>query len=517
MKKLSLLLCISCVSFHAGTTIAMMEHLNKALRSTYQKYFKRTPAPYTFYAPRDSYSYFSPHFNMYHYVGMDYTNKPVITATMIKNNLENGIRGFKFKISRSINLVAYVGNTDSTGEDLRVLIKDIAAFAEKNNEIIVIHIINTAKYQNIITENIKDFTDINLLFTPSDRLKDIDKNAAKNRIVSAAKKDAITIWPRLTWNYANKKLVMITCDSPEDSKYCWSYDKYFTDNLSDSKKLIETTVDSVSAAMPVAANDQPTIFYSDVLKAEFITGLGTITALAALMIYNYLTEPRIHTHTVWEKPPTDNQNGWDYYKNTDAIPKEDSGLFLKAYQRAIELAESSYSPLQVKALAMTKVTREQIKDLIVLGESSQSSSPVHKVFFELLGQYFNTPYVYVKTIVTPPSWYTKLIGSFIASMATSLTALGVYSIGLTKSAFTVVRKETIPADMAVTGVFLSKPLTQADIKTIRDKNSIFNAVSQLNRDDYTMINNLQRSFLMKIAHHGRRVTSPITNRLRKKR
>jgi len=513
MKKLSLFLCISCVSFHASTTIAMMEHLNKALRSTYQKYFKRTPAPYTFYAPRDSYSYFSPHFNMYHYVGMDYTNKPVITATMIKNDLENGIRGFKFKISRSINLVAYVGNTDSTGEDLRVLIKDIAAFAEKNNEIIVIHIINTAKYQNIITENIKDFTDINLLFTPSDRLKGIDKNAAKNRIVSAAKKDAITIWPRLTWNYANKKLVMITCDSPEDSKYCWSYDKYFTDNLSDSKKLIETTVDSVSAAMPVAANDQPTIFYSDVLKAELITGLGTITALAALMIYNYLTEPRIHTHTVWEKPPTDNQNGWDYYKNTDAIPKEDSGLFLKAYQRAADM----YSPLaqREKIWAMKSVTQEQIKALVGPGEP-EASYPQRSVFFAFLTQYLNTPYVYVKTIVTPPSWYTKLIGSFIASMATSLTALGVYSIGLTKNLFTVVRKETIPANMAVTGVFLNKLLTPEDIKTIRDKNSIFNAVSQLNRDDYTMINNLQRSFLMKIAHHSRRVTSPITNRTRKK-
>lgn len=107
----------------------------------------------------------------------------------------------------------------------------------------------------------------------------------------------------------------------------------------------------------------------------------------------------------------------------------------------------------------------------------------------------------------------------MSAAGTSLTALGIYAIRHTKNAFTVVKKEIIPANMAVTGVFIKKSISIGDAINIIDynKSPIFNAVSQLNRDDYTLINKFQRSLLMQIAHHGRRVASPIANRLRKRR
>lgn len=82
---------------------------------------------------------------------------------------------------------------------------------------------------------------------------------------------------------------MITWDSKNDSDYCWSYDTYFSNNLSDSKKLIESSVDSIAAAMPVATVEHPTIFYSDVLKAELVSGLSFVTLLAMNVISNYLS------------------------------------------------------------------------------------------------------------------------------------------------------------------------------------------------------------------------------------
>jgi|SRR5579863_1716923 len=497
MKKIYLI-CAGLIAFHAGTTTPMMERFNKALKPIYGKYLKRTPAPYIFYdprgsyssyapyAPRDSYSYFSPHFNMYHYVGMDYTAADASTLILITQHIQQdlaiGIRGFKFKDTELMIL----RDKNTRYASLSTIIREIAIFAEKHNELVIVHLVDTEKYENIITELIKKQTDIHhLFFTPSDQLKDIEKNAAKNRIKNTANKNGLTVWPRLKWNYANQKLVMITWDSKLNSDYCWNYDTYFTHNLNDSKKLIESNVSSISAAMPKAANDQPTIFYSDVLKAELITGLSFITLLAANMISNYLYS--LYSQPISYQPPF---NPMDWINNPSIIPANAKQTFdvILAKTRTFG-PENPNNPLNLNNEGLVYL-RYRLKEL------------------------FTPQRVYTYY----PSRFLSLWTNLIASVGSGLTALGIYAIGHTKNAFTVVKVEEIPANMAVNGVFLTKPLTPTDITTIKEnRSSIFNAVSKLNKDDYKIINDFQRSLWMKIAHHGRRAVSPITNRLRKKR
>jgi hypothetical protein len=485
MKKLWVLLGASVICLHVDTAAPMMAGLNKIVKPIYEKYIKRKPAPYTFYAPRDSYSYFSPHFNMYHYVGVDYTTSGKVTSEDIQKDLATGIRGFTFTIKRIENQEAYVSNAKNTLSSLTGMLSTIVLFAEQHNEIVIVHITNAHHYSSIIHDHIKSIKYPDLLFTPLDRLKDIDKNAAKKRTIDTANKNGLTVWPRLKWNYANKKLVMITWDSTHYSDYCWRYDQYFTHNLSDSKKLIESSVDSISATMPVATAEHPTIFYSDALKTELVSGLSFVTWLAICTISNYLYS--LCSQPISYQPAFDPMT---WIKNPDIIPANAKQTFDTILAKVRTFGpENPNNPLNLNNEGFVYL-RYRLKEL----------------------------YTPTRVYTYYPSRFLELWTNLIASASSSLTALGIYAIGHTKNAFTVVKKENIPAAMAVTGVFLKQPLSLGDAITISDnKSPIFNAVSQLNRQDYTLINTFERSLLLQIAHHGRRAASPITNRLLKKR
>lgn len=269
---------------HVGITNPMMAGLTKRVTNLYNQYFasaSKKPESYKFYAPRESYSYFSPHFNMYYFVGIDYTTPN--TQVNITTDLQSGVRGFIWPLMIDNNFLSIAG----TRIKLSDVLTQVASISDSQNEIIIVHLKNVKNHEKRVEALLKNREVESLIFKPGDRLKDIENNAAKIRIENLAKKEGITIWPRLKWNYTHKKLIMITWDSDEPSDYCWKYDDYFTDTVTDTKKLITQRVDSLTPPVPDVTIQHPTVFYSDVLRAELATGLGVTTLLAMLMIYNY--------------------------------------------------------------------------------------------------------------------------------------------------------------------------------------------------------------------------------------
>jgi len=584
---------------HVGVTSPMMAGLTSRIKNLCTRYFAaapKKPQKYTFYAPRESYSYFSPHFNMYHFVGIDYTTpNPQVNIT---TGLNTGIRGFIFPLAINNNLLSIA----NTGITLQKALTDIADFSGSKNEIIIVHLNNVKDHEKRIEALLKNRKIESLLFRPDDRLKDIEKNAAKTRIDNVAKKEDITIWPRLKWNYANNKLIMITWDSDQTSEYCWQYSDYFTNDLADSQKLITHRIQSIQEQLPKpivleaeirsALGDiispektveHPTIFYSDVLRAELAVSLGSTTILAMLMLYNYFITPT--TSIIWQNGPNYNalhdieyqksytqeyesllrdnravqgkiheyqqklveekysaeieplRQKYDYWNGVMNAPQtpENPGIYQQLKQSVYEPLRQKYDSLigvrnpseglklssedtilrwkqsfadyRDKSNELAALVRPEALDM-VKNLNPELLAPLRDKAADIAKEVAKGVVSFARNNTAMNLWsayFSQLLG-YGAMTLTALAALGIYTSGSTKNLFTVVKQENVPVNP--TGVFLTTPLTPNDITTINNENNtVFHAVSQLNRNNFEVINNFQRSFLMKIADRARRLAS----------
>src|ERR1700722_8774712 len=137
MKKLYVIVCAVIITMHTGITHPMMAGLTKRVTNLYHQYFASTPKKpdaYKFYAPRESYSYFSPHFNMYNFVGIDYTTPN--PQTNIMTDLQVGVRGFIWP------LIIYNKYLSIAGTSIRLqdALTQIADFSDDHNEIVIVHL-----------------------------------------------------------------------------------------------------------------------------------------------------------------------------------------------------------------------------------------------------------------------------------------------------------------------------------------------------------------------------------------
>jgi len=254
--------------------------------------------------PKVSRSFFSPHFNMYHYVGMDYTSKDV---DEIQRELDYGVRGFILPLNTMDGKIV-IGTTKAT---LKQALQTIAYFAQAYNEIVIVHLKNVTQIgEQAVNTIIADPTIQNVLFKPADRLTQANESAAKARILAYEKNTkAKKIWPRLHWNYENKKLIQITWDAPENSKDLWAYNTYYNPDITQySLSTVQTEVVSLTdfQKAPSTTQTKPVVFYSGVLKAEQrIT--AAIPFITAITLGFLLMTQKLTDLAFWSLPSIEEQ------------------------------------------------------------------------------------------------------------------------------------------------------------------------------------------------------------------
>lgn len=254
------------------------------------------------YFPKKARSFFSPHFNMYHYVGMDYDKEDKNTdEKTLKRHLAYGVRAFIFPLKQSPINVYFTESPETKthnsifiGETALSLVRALSiidTFAKQYNEIIIIHLKNASQIRETDFNAMIQMYCKETCFTPTDRLADaktiplygqILKKYADTETGAGPKK----IWPRISWNYRNQKLVQITYDGNQDTNLLWAFNQYY-----DSNNSLRT------------ADRQ--LFYSDVLKSEQKLAIGltgaVAMALACLAIAQNLTSIAVYTQAIENK------------------------------------------------------------------------------------------------------------------------------------------------------------------------------------------------------------------------
>jgi hypothetical protein len=395
--------------------------------------------------PKVSRSFFSPHFNMYHYVGMDYTDKKIDD---IQRELAYGVRGFILPVKK-VNTQILIGNTDTT---LKKALQIISVFAKQYNEVVVIHLKNSdAAGQQAINAITNDAIIQKVLFKPADRLTQAKESAAKDKILAAeAKTKEKKIWPRLTWNYEKEKLVQITWDAPESITNIWAYKTYYNADITqhsltsiDTQAIapkngydFEVTTRETTGTKP---QEKPALFYSGVLKAEQ-GALSVVPVTAALALGFWIVTQKLTDLAFWSLP--------------------------------------TYEEL------VFKTTRENILNLL------------HGKPLEHLG---------TREQIESGYGLLKLLAFFVVAQPLSMIQNGILRA---KNTFTIVREELIPINYMINGFFINKPISEVIGEKLDGKKTIFDKVNYLNRYNYILIDKHAISWTLTLSHLIRKALAP---------
>jgi|GEM_PF-1818962 len=287
--------------FNVDNNYALVQNLSTDIATVNRWNAAEVGSPYF---PKISRSFFSPHFNMYHYVGMDYTDK---TTDELQRELAYGVRGFIFPLTKTKDGQILIGNTDTP---LQLALRTICTFAKEYNEIVVVHLKAAGAISQFPINTIADDPIIKrVLFKPEDRLTQANGSAAKDKIKKFEENaKEIKIWPRLTWNYENEKLVQITWDIPASSPKIWFYNKFYsgdtTQNSLSNVKVHGLESDNFETIAPMKEK-KSALFYSDTLRTEQSIASG-LTFGTALSIGIYLAMQKITDIAFWSLPSYEN-------------------------------------------------------------------------------------------------------------------------------------------------------------------------------------------------------------------